>query len=43
MKRSVKEIFHNYTNNEAIDGFKTLKDDLEEIKKNECRKIRKYR
>ena len=33
LKRSVKEMFHNYTNNEEIDGFKTLKDDLEEIKK----------
>ena len=26
-------MFHYYTNNEEIDGFKTLKDDLEEIKK----------
>ena len=33
LKKSVKEMFHYYTNNEEIDGFKTLKDDLEEIKK----------
>ena len=32
-KSSVREMFHKYTNNEEIDGLKTLKDDLEEIKK----------
>ena len=34
LNTNIETIFDKYVNNEKIDGFKTLKDDLEELKKN---------
>ena len=34
LNTNIETIFDKYVNNEKIDGFKTLKDDIEELEKN---------
>jgi hypothetical protein len=33
LNTNIEVLFNKYTNNKKIDGFKTLKDDIEELKK----------